>query len=70
MPETDEHRAAEARFKRLVEDALLPPPDRVEYEPRAVLFYWDEPKAVVIVDLDDPDADALDAGDTDAARVA
>jgi hypothetical protein len=54
MPETDAHRAAEERFKRLVEDASLPLPDRVEYEPRAVLFYWDEPKAVVIVDLDDP----------------
>jgi len=53
MPETDAHRAAEARFKLLVEDASLPQPDRVEYEPRAVLFYWDEPKAVVTVDLDD-----------------
>jgi hypothetical protein len=55
MPETDAHRAAEAHFKQLVEDAALPRPDRVEYEPRAVLFYWDEPKAVVIVDLDEPD---------------
>jgi len=47
------HRAAEARFLSLVEEASLPRPDRVEYGPESVTFYWEESRAAVIVDLDD-----------------
>ncbi|HEV8054039.1 MAG TPA: hypothetical protein VGP30_04355 [Candidatus Limnocylindrales bacterium] len=46
------HRAVEACFNRLVEDASLPRPDRVEYDAEAVTFYWDGPRTAVIVDLD------------------
>ena len=46
------HLAVETRFIRLVEDAALPPPDRIEYAPEAVAFYWDGPRTAVIVDLD------------------
>ena len=46
------HRAVEARFIRLVQDASLPRPDRVEYELEAVTFYWHGPRMAVIVDLD------------------
>jgi hypothetical protein len=47
------HRAAEARFLSLVEDASLPRPDRLEFGRDTVTFYWDESKTAVIVDLDD-----------------
>ena len=50
MPATAPPRHASSR---LVDDASLPQPDRTEYGPDTVTFYWDEPKAAVIVDLDD-----------------
>lgn len=46
------HRVIEARFIQLVEDASLPRPDHVEYEPEAVTFYWHGSRAAVIVDFD------------------
>jgi hypothetical protein len=53
MPVTDRHRTAEARFIQLVEEAELPRPDRVEYAPDSLTFFWDGPKTAVVVDLDD-----------------
>ena len=50
------HQDAEARFRRLVEDAGLDPPDAVEYALDCVTFFWTGPKVAVIVDLDDADA--------------
>lgn len=50
------HQDAEARFRRLVEDAGLDPPDAVEYGLDCVTFFWTGPKVAVIVDLDDADA--------------
>ena len=50
------HRDAETRFRRLVEDAGLDPPDAVEYGLDRVTFFWTGPKVAVIVDLDDADA--------------
>jgi hypothetical protein len=47
------HRAAETRFLSLVEDAALPRPDRIEYGPETVTFYWEQSRAAVIVDLED-----------------
>jgi hypothetical protein len=38
MEITDRHREVERRFRRLVADAELLEPDRVEYEPEAVVF--------------------------------
>ncbi len=51
MPVSDRHRAAEARFRSLLEEADLSPPDRVEYDAEELIFFWDEPKLAVIVEL-------------------
>lgn len=50
------HRDAETRFRRLVADAGLDPPDAVEYGPDSLTLFWNGPKVAVIVDLDDVDA--------------
>jgi hypothetical protein len=50
------HRDAETRFRRLVADAGLDPPDAVEYGLDCLTFFWTGPKVAVIVDLDDADA--------------
>ena len=55
MVATEAHRAAESRFRRLLEDAELPPPDRVDYEPAALTFFWDATKTAVVVDLEGPE---------------
>jgi hypothetical protein len=65
MEITDRHRDVERRFRRLVADAELLEPDRVEYEPEAVVFRWDGPKLAVAVDFDRP---AEDSPDRDPAR--
>jgi hypothetical protein len=52
MSATDRHRAAEERFIELLDDAGLPRPDRVDVEPESLVFYWDEPKTAVVVDLE------------------
>jgi hypothetical protein len=49
---TDRHRAAEARFITMIEEAGMPAPDRVDYGPVELVFYWDEPKTAVVVELD------------------
>jgi len=49
MSATERHQTAEARFIELVEEAALPLPDRIGYEPQAVVFYWDETKTAAIV---------------------
>jgi hypothetical protein len=56
MDITPRHRDAEARFRRLVEDAGLEPPDAVTYEHESVTFFWTGPRVAVIVDLDDAEA--------------
>jgi hypothetical protein len=62
MPITPRHRAIEARFRELVEEADLPAPDDVEYELESVRFLWHGPKVAVAVDFDQlDDADARDA---------
>jgi hypothetical protein len=55
MPITRRHRAIEARFRELVEEADLPAPDEVEYEHESVTFLWHGPKVAVAVDFDRPD---------------
>jgi len=56
MDITPRHRDAETRFRRLVEDAGLEPPDAVTYEHESVTFFWTGPRVAVIVDLDDAEA--------------
>jgi hypothetical protein len=53
MASTTKHHEIEARFRALVDEADLPAPDTVSYEPRSVTFYWQEPKLAVVVDFDE-----------------
>jgi hypothetical protein len=57
MTPTARHRTVEAHFRSLVEEAGVGPPDRVEYQARAVVFLWDGPQVAVVVDFDDVPAD-------------
>ena len=61
MDITPRHQDAESRFRRLVEDAGLSPPDAVTYEPASVTFFWNESKVAVIVDLDDAEAPVVES---------
>jgi hypothetical protein len=54
MEPSPRHRAAESRLRQLLTDSELPQPDDVEYTCGSVIFLWQEPKAAVFVDLDDP----------------
>lgn len=57
------HRIAEARFRELLADAGLGPPDRVEYAARSVVFFWEGPRVAVAIDFDDPVSVAAGAGE-------
>jgi hypothetical protein len=61
MDITPRHRAAEADFQRLLDDAGLDPPDAVEYAADSLTFIWNGPKVAVIVDLDDAEAPVVNA---------
>ncbi len=50
---TARHRAAADRFLRLIDEAALPRPDRVEYAAEELTFFWDESRTAVVVELDD-----------------
>ena len=49
---------AEQRIRTLVEDAGLPMPDRIEYGYTEIRCFWDEPMVMVVIELDEPDAQA------------
>jgi hypothetical protein len=53
MPSHPTHAAVEARFRQLIEDAGLAPPDAVEHEEAAVVLIWHEQKLAVVIDLDE-----------------
>ena len=53
MDPSPRHRAAEGRFRQLLEEQRLDAPDRVEYEPDELVCFWDESKLAVVVELDD-----------------
>jgi hypothetical protein len=57
MTPTARHRTVESHFRTLVDEAGVGPPDRVEYQARAVVFLWDGPQVAVVVDFDDVPAD-------------
>ena len=52
MDPTPHHDEVEARFRALVAEADLPPPDRVERTADSLFFYWDAPRVAVAVDLE------------------
>ena len=47
------HRAAEDRFRELLRSQELADPDRVEYAPDELTFFWEESKLAVVVELDE-----------------
>jgi hypothetical protein len=61
MDITPRHEAAETRFRALLREGGIDPPDRVEYGTEAVTFFWTGPKVAVIVDLDDASAPVVSA---------
>jgi hypothetical protein len=56
MDITPRHQDAETRFRALLEEGGIEPPDTVEYAAESVTFFWTGPKLAVIVDLDDAEA--------------
>ena len=48
----------EQRMRKLLKDNRLPEPDGVEYGYTCVRFFFEESKACVVVDIDNPDDDA------------
>lgn len=52
MAPTSRHGEVETGFRRLLDEADLPAPDDVGYEPESVVFYWHGPKLAVVVDFD------------------
>ena len=63
MEPTPRHQAAEASFRRLLEEGGLPQPDAVELRPDSLVFLWHESKLAVVVDLEE----GADCGEADAA---
>ena len=51
--------AAERKMRALLEEGGLPQPDEVEYGHTCIRLLWHDSKAVVVVDIDEPDELAL-----------
>ena len=56
MEITARHSEVEAGFRLLLAENELAPPDRVAYEPEAVVFFFDAPKLAIVVDFDESTA--------------
>jgi hypothetical protein len=57
---------AEQRLLELLADNELPAPDEVEYGETCIRALWHDSKACVVVDIDEPPADAFDPADLGA----
>jgi hypothetical protein len=71
MTDTTRHAEIETRFRELLREADVPPPDETAHLSRAVIFVWFDSKAFVLIDLDElPADDALlfDGLDVDVLR--
>lgn len=56
---------AEQRMRELLEQEGLPCPDTIEYGQTCVRFFWHEPKACIVIDIDPPSdgrVETLDGG--------
>jgi hypothetical protein len=58
MDPSPRHRAAERQFRQMLEAGGLDAPDRVEYDPDELTFFWEASKLAVVVELDDMPATA------------
>jgi hypothetical protein len=61
MDITPRHQGAETRFRALLEEGGIDPPDAVEYHADSVTFFWNGPKVAVVVDLDGAEAPVVSA---------
>jgi hypothetical protein len=50
---------AERRVRDLLEESRLPQPTFVEYGYGCIRLFWEDPKTVVIVDIDEPAEEGL-----------
>ena len=46
--------AAERSGRAMLEQGGLPPPDAVEYGYTCIRFFWEEPKVVLVIEIDAP----------------
>jgi hypothetical protein len=53
----------ETQVRELLAQNGLPEPDGVEYGYTCIRLFFDDPKTVLIVDIDGPDADEEDEGE-------
>ena len=53
--------------REFVKEYGLPEPDHVEYGHTCIRLFWEEPKTVLVIDIDDPDALAEAAAAHDQA---
>ena len=60
MEITPRHLEAEVRFRAMLADAEIDPPDAVEYGYTCVRFFWNGPKVVAVVDLEDAESPVVD----------
>ncbi|HEY3728691.1 MAG TPA: hypothetical protein VGL51_16055 [Solirubrobacteraceae bacterium] len=54
---------AERRMRDLIDKEGMPEPDRVEYGHTCIRLFWEQPRAVVIVDIDPPPEGYEDDGE-------
>lgn len=59
MTDQTRHAHAEEHFLDLLAESGLPQPDEVAHMRRCLIFLWEAPKSVVLIDLDEiaPDDD-------------
>ena len=53
---------AEKAARDMLADNDMPQPDEVEYGYTCIRLLWHEPKACLVVDIDDPPDDELEPG--------
>ena len=46
--------AAERSGRAMLEQGGLPPPDAVEYGYTCIRFFWEEPKVMLVIEIDKP----------------
>lgn len=55
---------AEMRVRDMLADNGVPAPDEIEYGQTCIRCFWDEPKLVLVVDIDEP-PEGFDLADDD-----
>jgi hypothetical protein len=69
MATLNEKIRCERDAREFVKKYGLPEPDHVEYGHTCIRLFWEEPKTVLVIDIDDPDTLGDDAAaDEQAAR--